>query len=180
MICPACDAGLEPGLADWHLRCPRCSYEGSSLQPHIREQAAGGDLDEGFREEALSELRQANFQALVARILAHLDRTAGIRPRLLDVGCAHGWFLQAASRDFDAFGIEPDAVTAQQARQRAPAVREGFFPDVLEPGERFDVIVFNDVLEHIPDLPGTFAACREHLRPGGWLVVNAPSRRGAI
>ncbi|MBZ4416811.1 bifunctional 2-polyprenyl-6-hydroxyphenol methylase/3-demethylubiquinol 3-O-methyltransferase UbiG [Myxococcus sp. RHSTA-1-4] len=102
------------------------------------------------------------------------------RPSLLDVGCAHGWFLEATAREFAGVGLEPDVAVAQAAQSRGLPVRGGFFPDALSADERFEVIVFNDVLEHIPDINSTLSACFERLQPGGVLVINAPSRRGVL
>lgn len=179
MSCPACGAPLRAGLAAWHRVCTACTYEGSVLEPRILAQAEGGDLDEAAREQGLEQLRNANFRRLLAWMGRTLALPAG-RPRLLDVGCAHGWFLQQADAGFEASGIEPDIAVAEAARRRGLAVRGGFFPDVLGEDERFDVIVFNDVLEHIPDVKAALAACWRHLQPGGWVVVNAPSRRGVL
>lgn len=177
--CPACDATLVIGLRPWHLRCADCSYEGSSLEPHILEQVDGGDLDEASREKGLESLRQANFKRLLA-LLGGLVPPGGAPPRLLEVGCAHGWFMDTASASFEVTGIEPDVAVATATRARGLAVRGGFFPDVLDAGDRFDIIVFNDVLEHIPDVNATLDACLHHLAPGGRIVVNAPSRRGFL
>jgi SAM-dependent methyltransferase len=38
----------------------------------------------------------------------------------------------------------------------------------------FDVIVLNDVLEHLPDPLGTFEHCRRLLRPDGFFVIQTP------
>lgn len=167
------------GLLPWHTTCQDCSYEGSTLEPHILEQAEGGDLDEASRHKALAGLRQANFSRLLGRLTGMVGDPDS-RPRLLDVGCAHGWFIEMASKHFDVTGIEPDRAVADATRQRGLPVRGGFFPDALDASETFDAIVFNDVLEHIPDVNATLRACRAHLAPAGWLVINAPSRRGFI
>lgn len=177
--CPACDAKLITGLRAWHLRCASCSYEGSLLEPHILEQAEGGDLDEASREKGLEFLRQANFKRLYT-LLRGLVPSGGTKPSLLEVGCAHGWFIDTVSPSFAVTGIEPDVVVATATRARGLAVLGGFFPDVLDASEHFDFIVFNDVLEHIPDVNATLAACWQHLTPGGRIAVNAPSRRGFL
>lgn len=178
--CPVCGATLNAGLRPWHFECGSCSYEGSDLQPHILEQAEGGDLDESARESGLVALRKANFQRLMQRLRDLSQPPTVKKPKLLDVGCAHGWFLEAAGQNFEALGIEPDMAVAKATRARGHEVRIGFFPDALGESERFDVITFNDVLEHIPDINATLQACFERLRPGGLLVVNAPSRRGVL
>lgn len=177
--CPACGNRLERGLADWHQACAACGYEGSTLPPRIDAQAAGGDLDEAARESGLATLRKENFRRLVGRVRRHLAAPE-TRPALLDVGCAHGWFLEACAGHFQPLGIEPDAAMHAFAQSRGLPVRHGYFPAALAAGERFDVISFNDVLEHIPDLATTLDACHRHLRDGGLLVVNAPCRHGVF
>ncbi len=99
---------------------------------------------------------------------------------MLDVGCAHGWFIEACIDRYDVTGIEPDVAVAAATSARGLPVKNGFFPQVLRKGELFDVIVFNDVLEHIPDVNAVLCACREHLSDHGIVVVNAPSRKGAL
>lgn len=161
--------------------CNQCHYEGSSLEPRIVERAAGGDLDEIAREHALLTLRRRNFAVIADEISRLIRKNEGeSRPRLLDVGCAHGWFMQTCEASFDVLGIEPDKAVATAASKRTGPIRQGFFPDLLSDDEKFDVIVFNDVLEHIPDIVSTLRACNRHLSRGGLLVINAPSRKGAI
>jgi len=180
--CPACNGNLANGLRTWHRICATCGYEGSMLNAHILDQAPGGDLDEVAREDALESLRRSNFRRLgkmIDRLTSCLPSHPG-RPRLLDVGCAHGWFIEQTRDRYDTIGIEPDHAVALATAARGLPVREGFFPAAVQPHERFDVIVFNDVLEHIPDIHATLEACRQHLVPGGLLVVNAPNRGGVL
>lgn len=180
--CPACHNPLATGLRPWHRVCAACGYEGSTLNVHILDQAPEGDLDEVARKDALESLRRSNFQRLAALV----DRLTSSSPadhrplRLLDVGCAHGWFIEQTRGRYQTTGIEPDHRLATATAAKGIAVREGFFPAVLEAAERFDVIAFNDVLEHIPDINATLDACRRHLTPGGLLVINAPNRDGIL
>lgn len=178
-ICPACSKILRPGLRPWHLMCCSCTYEGSTLEPHILDQAQGGDIDEAARASGLWFLRRANFVRLAAR-LRELFSDRKVRPSLLDVGCAHGWFIEANREMFDVTGIEPDPTVARATLARGLPIRIGFFPDVLQAEETFDVIVFNDVLEHIPNINAVLSACFSHLSVDGRLVVNAPSRTGFL
>ncbi len=54
-------------------------------------------------------------------------------------------------------------------------MRTGYFPDVVPESGAFDVVTFNDMLEHIPDVRGTLEACARVLRPGGVLSINIPT-----
>jgi SAM-dependent methyltransferase len=174
--CPVCDALLGAGLCAWHRRCSRCGYEGSTLEGGINEASRHAAIDEAAREKALHDLRIANFTQLLGHVVA--SKPGG--RRLLDVGCAHGWFLDLARTQFDVLGIEPDRAIADAAMQKGLPVRHGYFPDALAAGERFDVIVFNDVFEHIPAAGDVLAACRDHLSPDGIVVLNLPSSRGTF
>ncbi|NYZ62268.1 class I SAM-dependent methyltransferase [Luteimonas deserti] len=179
-VCPACLNPLVAGLRDWHLQCTNCTYEGSSLRVEIDVAGSVEILDEQLREEGLSHLRRSNFQMLIARLPID-DRAGRSRPRkLLDVGCAHGWFLQLAGSEYEVLGIEPDSRSAALAASHGLPVRQGFFPHALESAESFDVIVFNDVIEHIPDIGSALTACIRHLAPGGRVILNAPARTGIL
>lgn len=173
-FCPVCHSTMSMGREIWHRECQQCGYEKSELEPAINEECAHQKIDERFREEGLRSLRIENFEILLNSISYSVP--AG---HLLDVGCAHGWFLEAAqSRGFDAMGIEPDENVCDGTVARGLNVKRGFFPDVLAESEKFDVIVFNDVFEHIPNVISVLEGCRNHLAPGGILVLNLPSSAG--
>jgi 2-polyprenyl-3-methyl-5-hydroxy-6-metoxy-1,4-benzoquinol methylase len=171
---------LRTAITEWSARCPDCGTWASSLEPEINSRnehvASGTEIDTEARIAGLERLRRENFRDVLDRIgaLVPLDGA-----RLLDVGSAHGWFLEeAAARGVRATGVEPEEDVAASPLSRGLDVRTGFFPDALDKGETFDVITFNDVLEHIPDARATLAACAEALRPGGVLSINIPNADG--
>lgn len=175
MNCLVCGSPIRLGLSSWHAACASCRYESASLQPTINDKEAHTLVNERDREIALKTLRQENFKAIVGRISALVPPDAAT---LLDVGSAHGWFLEEASTRFCVLGIEPDIAVGEKAAARGLPVRYGYFPDALDSDERFDVIVFNDVIEHIPDINAAIRACHERLNDDGILVLNLPSSRG--
>lgn len=175
MVCIVCDGPQAGGLSSWHAACRRCGYESAALAVAINAPTAGPAVDEDERELGLKGLRQENFRDIVALIRRYVQ--PGAR-RLLDVGCAHGWFLETARADFEVLGVEPDAVVGARTAARGLPVRPGFFPDALHDGEQFDVIVFNDVIEHIPAIGAALDACHARLHDGGLLVLNLPNSAG--
>lgn len=175
--CPVCSGTLARGLVEWHRACLGCGFEASTLEPRIDADAGEHDLDEGRREAALRTLRRRNFETLLDQITLLCEAE---RP-LLEVGSAHGWFLeQCADRGVAAEGVEPDRQLAEATQHSGLTVRRGLFPEVLSAEETFGAIVFNDVFEHLPDVPGALAACARHLDPGGLLVINLPCSSGVF
>lgn len=177
--CPVCGGRFQVARRAWLSRCVGCGFRISTLRPDIEDLAAkSAALDETARARGLAELRRANFATILDRAVSlGLPRGAEI----LDVGCAHGWFLEAASaRGFRVEGIEPDPEMAAIAASAGLAVTRGFFPRDLRPGRRYDAIAFNDTFEHIPDPAAVVAACAAHLKPDGWLFINLPSADGAF
>lgn len=173
--CNVCGSEMSLGLLDWHRKCSKCSYECAEFQPAINDNGAHQNIDEQFRETGLRSLRIENFDCLLKAIKANGKKSG----KLLDVGCAHGWFLEAATENgFEAFGIEPDLKVYNSTIKRKLSVRQGFFPEILSDNERYDVIIFNDVFEHIPDLESVLSGCASHLMSDGFLVLNLPSSKG--
>src|SRR5471030_449543 len=74
------------------------------------------------------------------------------RARLLDVGCGNGMFAASLDGVQETWGIEPTEA-AEAAATRLHHVIRGTF-DAARPHlplQYFDVIVCNDVIEHMPD-----------------------------
>jgi SAM-dependent methyltransferase len=55
---------------------------------------------------------------------------------------------------------------------------KGYFPGDLGPDAKFDVIVFNDVFEHLPNPHEAMGSIAERLNSGGALVINIPNSEG--
>jgi 2-polyprenyl-3-methyl-5-hydroxy-6-metoxy-1,4-benzoquinol methylase len=99
-----------------------------------------------------------------AKILDALTE-AGLPPSsiILDVGYGHGWFLMVtAARGLQAVGIDPDAAICSMAQANGVDFRLGYFLGALDPTDRFDAVVFNDVFERLPD-PTSAAKVSAHV-----------------
>lgn len=173
-VCPVCRGKLSVGVQAWHFTCHSCNYEKGDLEPVINEVSPHKLVDETVRETGLRDIRVGNFNKLLG-VISALKPGGG---KLVDVGCAHGWFVEAAMHKFESLGVEPDEVVFKATHARGLPVRKGYFPDALKDGEMFDVIVFNDVIEHIPDIVKVLSECHSRLNSGGLLVLNLPSSDG--
>jgi len=169
---------MRPRLANDIFHCPSCGFWSSSFARSTDGAQDSTALVESSRRKALESLRRANFRRILD-VMGSLVELEGLA--ICDIGCAHGWFLQAAQqRGAEAVGIEPDGPVAASALREGLNIRIGSFPDCLNPAERFGAIVFNDVLEHLSEPGRVISTSYDHLDPGGLLIVNCPSSGGAI
>lgn len=97
--------------------------------------------------------------------------------RLLDVGCARGHLSAVlASQGWRVTGIEYDAADAAIARDKGIDVIVGTAEDAMGTmNEKFDVIVFADVLEHFVHPEDVLSQARALLVPGGRIVISIPN-----
>lgn len=121
----------------------------------------------------------------VARILRLLRRNASHRadrPRLLDIGCAYGPFLHAASGagcTVKGLEIHGDAVRYVREELHLEAVQG----DLAHLGtllfqERFDIVTLWYVIEHVVFLDALLRDIAALLKPGGILAFSTPHGRG--
>lgn len=98
--------------------------------------------------------------------------------RVLDVGCGAGAFAGHFAAGTEVWGIEPGAA-AEDAGKRLHRVLRGLYHEVEGelPAAHFDVIVCNDVIEHMADPDAFLRSARTKLAPGGCLVGSIPNVR---
>lgn len=101
--------------------------------------------------------------------------------RHLDVGCAAGFFgesLLTQGRAGEVWGVEPAPGPSAQAATRLSKVIHGCFDEQAPlPDEYFDVITFNDSLEHMTDEVAALSLAWRKLKRQGTLVVSLPNIR---
>lgn len=102
---------------------------------------------------------------------------------VLDVGCSVGTLGLAIKIRHGAkvTGIELSPVMAAIARTRLDSVIVGDADEALASaeiqGQRFDVIIFADVLEHLQDPWATLRLARGLLAPNGSIITSIPNIR---
>lgn len=89
--------------------------------------------------------------------------------RLLDVGCAAGFFLDVAADEFNVEGLELSKWAANQASKSHPVHRQPLSD--LGFKEIFDVITMFGVIEHLSDPARDIAAAHQALKSGGYLFI---------
>lgn len=99
---------------------------------------------------------------------------------ILDVGCSVGNFggMIKAQRSAEVWGVEIDEDAAEIASQKLDKVfNESFDENLNLPENKFDCIVFNDVLEHMVDPYNALEYAKSLLTKDGVVVASIPNVR---
>jgi len=98
--------------------------------------------------------------------------------RVLDVGCAYGYMLQRFPDTFEKFGLDVSEHAIDVAKKSLPTATfaVGNAEDKLPFDEDFfDIILLNDVLEHLEYPKLALENIQRVLKKGGILYINTPN-----
>ncbi|MGJ3264227.1 MAG: bifunctional 2-polyprenyl-6-hydroxyphenol methylase/3-demethylubiquinol 3-O-methyltransferase UbiG [Salinarimonas sp.] len=102
---------------------------------------------------------------------------------LLDVGCGGGLLTEPLARlGAQARGLDPAPTNVEVARLHAErsGVPVGYAQETVEAvvarGERFDVVISMEVVEHVPDPDAFVRTCAQAVAPGGLLFMATLNR----
>jgi SAM-dependent methyltransferase len=177
--CPACGRPTEHAqlYSIRHctiLRCATCGLGRTEAPAFDPQRYYTDDYFTGQHADGYADYRGA--EAVLRREFARTVEFIRARRdggRLLEVGCAYGFFLQEAKPFFDVTGIELAADAAAHARGSGLNVLTGVADEAtLVRLGRFDVIVMLDVIEHLPDPADMLRLLGRRLAPGGIIVVT--------
>lgn len=136
----------------------------------------------------LHRMNPCRLDYVVGQIAAEFARDpaedapfAGLR--VLDLGCGGGLTAEPMARlGAEVVGADPSEGTVPVARVHAAQAglaidyRETTAEALAAAGERFDVVLTLEVVEHVPDPAAYLSAVAALLRPGGLAVVSTLNR----
>jgi SAM-dependent methyltransferase len=179
LLCPACGRGTAQRFlyringCDV-LQCTECGIgraETAGFDPsaYYTDGYFSGRHADGYADYRGAEpVLRREFARAVDFLRRHRDGG-----RLLEIGCAYGFFLEEARRFFEVAGIELAADAAAHCRRVGLDVRHGVADaETLDRLGRMDAIVLLDVIEHLPDPRETLALCARRLEPGGVIMLT--------
>jgi len=178
--CPVCEGHTEHRTV-WRkwgypiLHCLDCGLGCTDAAGFDPETYYTADYFTGKHRDGYGDYvgSQAVLRGEFAGIARHL-RNCGAAGKLLEVGSAYGYFLEAANEaGFHSTGIEicADAVAASKSRglnAHAGVVTREF----LRQHGPFDAVAMLDVIEHLPNPAPTIAMLSESLKPGGIMTIT--------
>lgn len=102
--------------------------------------------------------------------------------RILEIGCGTGEFKKNFSYDVEYWGIEPNHTAEQEARKKLTKTLAGTYEacECQIPEKYFDLIVCNDVIEHMNDPKWFLKNIRCKLTRSGTMIVSIPNLRNAV
>lgn len=197
MRCPVCEgATFLPGAEIFDDRygepnryqlasCAACGHVATA--PRLRESDLPGLYGTYYPRKSIGADDVAREAYKARRAFAGLVRwwngtdnqgqySARAGENLLDVGCGSGVsLLEAKARGATAFGIEADPNVKLIATALGLNIHFGSLQDRPFPGQRFDLVVMNQVIEHLPDPDLALQALSERLTPNGRMVLVFPN-----
>lgn len=118
---------------------------------------------------------ETNIRRTARRRLRHLERF--IKPgRMIDVGCAAGFFIdEAHQRGWQVEGLDVSSFAVEYTRSHfGHTAHLGPFTEVGLPAGVYDLVTLWDVIEHVPDPRAYIRRAAELLRAGGVIVLATP------
>jgi 2-polyprenyl-3-methyl-5-hydroxy-6-metoxy-1,4-benzoquinol methylase len=155
-------------LSDWYSE---------GYVKHVDQTLTGRVVEAALRATASRTLRPP-LRSLVTALVPDAALGGGVSPgaRVLDVGAGNGAAVRALREaGIEAFGIEPGRGVEVARRLCGDAVRRGTLEENPFPGQRYALVRFNQVLEHVPDPVDALRRAGELLEPGGRIVIAVPN-----
>ena len=100
-------------------------------------------------------------------------------PKVLDLGCGEGRFIAFIGEFADAYGIDLSEKSINHAKTLYPNTTY-FQGNVLTHDfgkEKYDLIISQEVIEHIENQELYINICYSILNPGGYLILTTPNKR---
>ena len=160
------------------VRCTGCAL--LFLSPRLAEHRMRGDygrieyFEGGGTGYASYGAQEATLRETFGRLLREMARREMTGGRLLEVGCAYGFFLDEARPHYSLrVGTDYSPEALARARGRADQLVLGG-PEDLPLGEPFECAACIHVVEHVYRPVEWLREIRRRLVPGGWLLLATP------
>lgn len=138
---------------------------------------------DGFEQFPAFQNRRLNSTLKILREALRESATdrAGAAPRILDLACGEGVITAQIHKhlpDAELYGIDYALTAIEAAARRGDPIHYAVGDAYQLPYAAgfFDVIVCNNIWEHVPDPLRLLAGVKKVLKPGGHVIISTPSR----
>jgi SAM-dependent methyltransferase len=157
------------------VRCTACRQLKTSPEPTVSAQLYSQRSSKYALAGLADPLRAGLWRGISSGIVSKLEQFSPEKGRLLDVGCNLGDLLMVArERGWSPEGLEINSENACYLEQRGFTMHRTYLEQAAIEDNRFDAVVINHVLEHVPEPNEFLRSVRRVLRPGGLLFVGVP------
>lgn len=141
------------------------------------KQYFSGGYDFGYQGiDYLSKDNEKWFKYIPTQALKKIEKQLKNKGKILDIGCAVGYFLEVAKENgWKIYGIELSEFARNSAKER---LRAEIYPTIDEspfPKDHFDAITAFEIIEHMQDPDSFVKKIYSLLMPGGILSVSTPN-----
>jgi 2-polyprenyl-3-methyl-5-hydroxy-6-metoxy-1,4-benzoquinol methylase len=111
-------------------------------------------------------------------VLTFLRSLALDHPRILDLGCGPGWYTERLAQFGQTTGVDLSKEAISVAKSRLPQITflAGDLYELPLPTEHFDVVVSQEVIDHVPDQVAFLNRAASVLKPGGYLILSCANK----
>ncbi|HEX7086144.1 MAG TPA: class I SAM-dependent methyltransferase [Vicinamibacterales bacterium] len=166
------------------LRCRHCGCFQVN-PPALREDSASGAFYDSYYQGDASHLPDAAPSSTPTRlsrfwrVVERVPELRGIGHSVLDIGCgdgqlcaelvAHGWP--------EVIGLDVAPARVERAAARCPSARfhAGTLDSTDVPRRSLDLLIMDNVIEHLPEPLSFVGNLRPWLKPGGRIVLITPN-----
>jgi len=99
--------------------------------------------------------------------------------RVLEIGCGEGKFRNNLTQEHEYWGVESVKSVAKVAQKKLDRVLIGTIQETIKqiPHDYFDLVVCNDVIEHMVDHDKFLQSIKEKIKKDGCLIASIPNVR---
>jgi SAM-dependent methyltransferase len=157
------------------MKCGACGVAYLDPQPDPL-QVATHLAEHYIRDEIQTEHHFGKGREAVLFRVASSIRARKSGGRILDIGCAGGYFLHHHfnSPDWQSFGVEPSKYAAARAEERGIKVFQGQLSAVELPEAFFDVVTIFDTFSYFRDPRRDLKTLHKAMKTDGLLVIEQP------
>ena len=165
MKCQVCDGKLKK-VNFYSFKCRDCNCFFSTLKPSVGQDVKG-----------IESLRRKNFKKLIKNLLKHK-----VNPKILEIGSGDGYFIDECNfANLQITGSEASKKSFERLRSvYGKKILKVHLPNPIKIESTFDVIIFNDVFEHLENINGVIKEVSKVLKDDGLVLLNLPTSDGII